>query len=168
MSLMDSVKTLLAQYSGGSAPDENAGLHFDQLAKSADPGMLASGISAAMRSDQTPAFADIVSQLFASGSASQKAGMLGALLSAAPPDQRAQLAGMLTGGAPADLSLNEQHVAGLSPQDVASMARTVEERNPGIIDTMSSFYAQHPTLVKTLGTAAMMIAMRKIAERHQA
>ena len=33
---------------------------------------------------------------------------------------------------------------------------------------MSSFYAQHPTLVKTLGTAAMMIAMRKIAEQHQA
>jgi len=167
MSLMDSVKTLLAQYSGGSPPDENAGLHFDQLARSADPGMLASGISAAMRSDQTPAFADIVSQLFASGSGSQKAGMLGALLSEASPDQRAQLAGMLT-GAPADLSLNEQHVAGLSPQDVASMARSVEERNPGIIDTMSSFYAQHPTLVKTLGTAAMMIAMRKIAEHHQA
>jgi len=41
MSLMDSVKTLLAQYSGGSVPDDNAGLHFDQLAKSADPGMLA-------------------------------------------------------------------------------------------------------------------------------
>ena len=167
MSLMDSVKTLLAQYSGGSPPDENAGQHFDQLAQSADAGTLASGISAAMRSDQTPAFADIVSQLFANGTGSQKAGMLGALLSAASPDQQAQLAGMLS-GAPANLSLNEQHVAGLSPQDVASMARTVEERNPGIIDTMSSFYAQHPTLVKTLGTAAMVIAMRKIAEHHQA
>jgi len=31
---------------------------------------------------------------------------------------------------------------------------------------MSALYAAHPTLVKTLGSAAMMIAMRKIAERH--
>jgi hypothetical protein len=168
MSLIDSVKTLLAQYSGGSPSDESAATHFDQLAQSAGPGMLASGISAAMRSDQTPAFGDIVSQLFANGTGTQKAGMLSALLSAASPDQRAQLAGMLN-GAPADVSsVNEQHVAGLSPQDVGSMAKRVEAQNPGIIDTMSSFYAQHPMLVKTLGTAAMMIAMRKIAEQHQA
>ena len=167
MSLMDSVKTLLAQYSGGSPSDEDAASHFDQLAQSAGPVMLASGISAAMRSDQTPAFGDIVSQLFANGTGTQKAGMLSALLSAASPDQRAQLAGMFT-GAPANLSLNEQHVSALSPQDVASIAKKVEAQNPGIIDTMSSFYAQHPMLVKTLGTAAMMIAMRKIAEQHQA
>jgi len=167
MSLMDSVKTLLAQYSGGAPSDESAATHFDQVAQSAGPGMLASGISAAMRSDQTPAFGDIVSQLFANGTGAQKAGMVSALLSAASPEQRAQLAGMLN-GAPAGASLNEQHVAGLSPQDVASMAKNVEAQNPGIIDTMSSFYAQHPTLVKTLGTAAMMIAMRKIAEQHQA
>jgi hypothetical protein len=32
---------------------------------------------------------------------------------------------------------------------------------------MSTLYAAHPTLVKTLGTAAMMIAMREIAQRHQ-
>jgi len=33
---------------------------------------------------------------------------------------------------------------------------------------MSGLYAAHPTLVKTLGTAAMMIALCKIAERHGA
>jgi hypothetical protein len=167
MSLLDSVKTLLAQYAAGPSSDENAGSHFDQLAQSADPRMLAPGISAAMRSDQTPPFADLVSQLFANGTGAQKAGMLSALLSAASPEQRAQLAGLL-GGAPADTPLNEQHVSNLSSQQVASMARTVEEKNPGIIETMSSFYAQHPTLVKTLGTTAMIIAMRKIAEQHKA
>jgi hypothetical protein len=167
MSLLDNVKTLLSQYSAGSSANENAGLHFDQLAQSADAGMLAPGISAAMRSDQTPPFADIVSQLFTNGTGAQKAGMLSALLSAASPEQRAQLSGLL-GGAAANQPLTEQHVSNLSSQDVASMARTVEEKNPGIIETMSSFYAQHPTLVKTLGTTAMMIAMRKIAEQHQA
>ncbi|HEV3059029.1 MAG TPA: hypothetical protein VGY48_12335 [Vicinamibacterales bacterium] len=49
---------------------------------------------------------------------------------------------------------------------IRSIAQRVEQSNPGAIDKMSSFYAQHPTLVKTLGSAAMMIAMRKIAERH--
>ena len=48
----------------------------------------------------------------------------------------------------------------------AAVARRVEQSNPGVVDTMSSFYAQHPTLVKTLGSAALMIAMRKIAEQH--
>jgi hypothetical protein len=46
------------------------------------------------------------------------------------------------------------------------LATKVEQHNPGVIDTMSGFYAQHPGLVRTLGTTALMIAMRKIAERQ--
>ena len=42
----------------------------------------------------------------------------------------------------------------------------VEQHDGGIVDKMSALYAAHPTLVKTLGSAATMIAMRKIAERH--
>jgi hypothetical protein len=54
----------------------------------------------------------------------------------------------------------------VSPDTIASVARSVEQANPGVVETMSAFYAQHPTLVKTLGSAALMIAIRKIAERH--
>lgn len=37
-----------------------------------------------------------------------------------------------------------------------------------MIDQVSKFYAEHPTLVKTLGAAALTIALTKIAQRQQA
>jgi hypothetical protein len=43
----------------------------------------------------------------------------------------------------------------------------VEQHDPGIVEKMSEFYAAHPTLVKTLGSVAVMIAMRKMAEHHR-
>src|SRR5262245_66487070 len=91
MGLMDDVKGMLAQYASGLAPSDDAGAHFQQVAQSVDSGTLAQGIAAAMRSDETPPFAQLVSQLFASGSGDQKAAMLSLLLSAVSPEQRAQL-----------------------------------------------------------------------------
>jgi hypothetical protein len=164
MGLLDSMKDMLAQYTGG-ASGENAEADFHKVAQSADTGTLAQGIAEAMRSDQTPPFAQIVSQLFANASTDQKTAMITALVSAVPADQRGALTAMLGGGstgasvagAPATLP---------SKDDVASMAQRAEQASPGVIEAMSNFYAQHPTLVKSLGTTAMVIAMRKIAERH--
>jgi hypothetical protein len=51
----------------------------------------------------------------------------------------------------------------LSPQQIQEMASKAEQHDPTIIDKMSSFYAQHPGLVKTLGSAALTIALAKIA-----
>ena len=164
MSLLDEMKGLLTQYATG-APGGDTGAHFQQVAQSVDQGTLAQGIAAAMRSDQTPPFAQLVSQLFASGSNDQKLAMLGTLLSNVSPDQRAQLAGLIPGLA-AGAPVTSEQAAALSPATVQSLAQHVEQHNPNIVDRMSALYAAHPTLVKTLGTAAMMIAMRKIAEHH--
>ena len=111
-----------------------------------------------------PCFNELVAQLFANGSTDQKAAMLNSLLGALSPDQRAKLSALLPGVSGG--SVTGAQVTGLSPDMVAQVAQQAEQHNPSIVDHMSSFYAQHPTLVKTLGTAAMMIAMRKIAERH--
>jgi len=158
MGLLDSVKGVLAQYTAGAAGG-NVENDFHQVAQSADAGALASGIAAVMHSDQTPPFAQIVSQLFANGSSDQQSAMLKALVGAAPADLQGQLTSMLAGA---------QGGQAPSSDVIASVAKKVEQSNPGAIDMMSSFYAQHPTLVKTLGSAAMMIAMRKIAEHHAA
>ena len=48
------------------------------------------------------------------------------------------------------------------------IASHAEQQNPGVIDAMSNFYAQHSTLVKTLGSAALAIALAKIANRMKA
>jgi len=166
MTLFDTLKGALAQYASGSLSPQDAEHHFQQAAQSADHATLAQGISEAMRSDQTPPFADLVSQLFANASPDQKAGMLNTLLAAAPANLRSQLSALVPGigsgsaVAPADAS-------GVPTSAISSIAEKVEQHNPAVVDQLSSFYAQHPMLVKTLGTAAMMIALRSIAGRRQ-
>jgi hypothetical protein len=48
-----------------------------------------------------------------------------------------------------------------------AIKRSAEKTNPSIVDSLSNFYAQHATLVKTLGGGALTIALAKIAERQQ-
>jgi hypothetical protein len=166
MALFDDLKGVLTQYASGAAPSGDAGAHFQQVAQSVDAGTLAQGIAAAMRSDQTPPFAQLVSQLFASGSGDQKMAMLNMLLSQVSPEQRAQLAGLIP-GLGSGAAVTSGQATTVSPSAVQALAQRVEQHDPGIVDKMSALYAAHPTLVKTLGTAAMMIAMRKIAEQHR-
>jgi len=164
MSLLDTMKDMLAQYTSG-AGGENAEADFQKVAQSADPGTLAQGIAEVIRSDQTPPFAQIVSQLFANASPEQKSAMVTALLSAVPAGQQSQIAAMM-GGSPVGATTSGAASAMPSSDTIASMAQRAEQSGWGVIEAMSSFYARHPTLVKTLGTTAMVIAMRKIAEHH--
>jgi hypothetical protein len=166
MGLLDEVKGMLTQYASGAAPAGDASAHFQQAAQSLDTGTLAQGIAAAMRSDQTPPFAQMVSQLFQSGSGDQKMAMLNTLLSSVSPEQRAQFASLIPGLGPTSTPTSAQALA-TDPSAIQALAQHVEQHDAGIVDKMSAVYAAHPTLVKTLGSAAMMIAMRKIAEHHQ-
>ena len=165
MGLFDEMKDVLTQYASGATPSGDAGAHFSQLAQAVDSGTLAQGIAAAMRSDQTPPFAQLVSQLFASGSGEQKMAMLNTMLSAISPEQRAQLGALIPGLGNA-AAVTSDEAAAVSPGAVQTLAHRLEQHDAGIVDKMSALYAAHPTLVKTLGTAAMMIAMRKIAAHH--
>ena len=45
---------------------------------------------------------------------------------------------------------------------MVTTARTADE--PGVFDRMSSFYAEHPELVKTLGAGALMIALARMKQ----
>ena len=166
MGLLDNLTGVLSQYLAGATPGGDAGAHFEQVAQSVDSGTIAQGIAAALRSDQTPPFAQLASQLFASGNGDQRMAMINTLLSSVSPEQRAQLAALIPGLGGAAAVTGAQ-AAAVPPDVLQTLAQHVEAHDPGIVDKMSALYAAHPTLVKTLGSAAMMIAMRKIAERHQ-
>ena len=166
MAMLDSLRNMLAQYHvghragarGGSAFSAGRASRRSRDARTRHCGGDAVGPDAAVRADDL--------HLFANGSADQKAGMLNALLSALSPDQRAQLTALLPGAGSGAAAISGNQAAAVPAETVAAVAQKAEQHNPAIIDTMSSFYAQHPTLVKTLGTAAMMIALRKIGERQ--
>jgi hypothetical protein len=172
MSLLDQLGTVLKQYTGNSTPNAaDATQHFDQVAQAAPPNVLAEGLTAIFHSDQTPAFGNIVSSLFSQSNGDQKAGMLNQLLASVGPSTLAQLAG---GGALASLlgggakQLTPEQAQNVSPELVQQLATHAEKADPSIIDKASAFYAQHTTLVKTLGGAALSIAIAKVAERQKA
>jgi hypothetical protein len=172
MSLIDSVGDLLKQYGiGGSSNPTNATEHFDTVAKAASPDMIADGLAAVFRSNQTPAFGNLVSNLFSQSNGEQKAGLLNQLMSSISPEMLSQLAGsgvlagLLKGGGG---EITPAQAQAVSPDVVQQLASHAETADPSIIDKASSFFAQHPTLIKTLGGAALSIALAKVAERQKA
>jgi hypothetical protein len=172
MSWLGQVGQLLKQYTSGgaaTAPAPDVHAHFDQVAEAAPSGAIAEGLAAAFRSDQTPAFGQMLSTLFANSSGEQKAGMLNQLLASVSPAMLAQVAsgaGLtgLLGGAGAQLTPDQAER--LSPEAVQQLAAHAEGANPSVIDSISTFYAQHSGLVKTLGGGALTILLAKIAQRR--
>lgn len=173
MSWMDKVGGLLRQYTSGgaaAAPAPDVHAHFDEVAQAAPQSTIAEGLAAAFRSEQTPAFGNMVSSLFANSSGAQKAGLLNQLMGSVNPAMLTQLlagtglAGALQGGA---TQLTPEQAQQVTPEMVQQMAAHAEKTNPSIIESCSAFYAQHATLVKTLGGAALTIAMAKVAQKQQ-
>jgi hypothetical protein len=171
MTLLDSVTNMLKQHTSGSTPNvTNATEHFDQVAQNAPPNAIAEGLQAMFKSDQTPAFGNMVGSLFGGSNGEQKAGMLNHLIASVGPGTVAQMAG---GGALANLlgggatQITPQQAQNVSPEVVQQIAAHAEKTDPSIVDKASAFYAQHSTLVKTLGGAALSIALAKVAERQR-
>jgi hypothetical protein len=174
MSWTDRVGNLLKQYAtaGGAAaqpaPDVHA--HFDEVSQAVPSATLAEGLAAAFRSDSTPALGQMVSDLFSQSNGEQKAGLLNHLMSSISPVMLTQilsgagLGGILSGGTSPLTASQAQQVP---PEVVQEMANHAEKTNPSIVDSLSNFYAQHTTLIKTLGGGALTIALAKIAERQR-
>ena len=165
---------LLQQYLGGAAhsnasraPDD-----FDQVAENAPRGTLAQGVSEALRSDQTPPFPEMVGQLFGHSEPNQRAGMLNQLIGNVAPGLLSSIAGGALGnlfrGGEQPAAITPEQAAMLTPEQVQQIAADAERNNPNIVDRMGDFYAEHPTLVKTIGGAALAIVLGRVAEgmRH--
>lgn len=168
MAWMNAVSSILQKYTNAdpSQASKDAHQHFDAVAQAVPQNVLAQGLAAAFNSDQTPAFGQMVASLFNQSSPEQKAGMLSQLLASAGPSVTSLLASKgLSGLVNSSGQVNAQAASQISPDVIAEVAAHAQKQNPSIVDTVSGFYAQHPTLVKTLGAAALSIAMAKIS-RH--
>jgi hypothetical protein len=182
MDWMNQLSGVLQQYNGaGAAPATSTVQNdFDHIAQSAPQSAVADGLAAAFRSEQTPDFGQMAAQLFSNSSGQQRAGILNTLISAAGPmilsqvlSRRANsnggglssLIGLLSGGQQTEVTPEQ---AEQIPADaVEEIAAQAEKKDPSIIDRVSNFYAEHPALVKTLGAAALTIALSQIAQRQQ-
>src|SRR5215470_4267535 len=150
MGLLDMAGGLLQQYlntnTASGQPNAAAAQHFDQVSQQASPDLLSKGLAAAFHSDQTPDFSQMAAQMFAQATPEQKQALLAKLQSVLGP------AGAALGG------------GNVSPAVVQSTLEQARTANPSIVEKVSGFYAQHPTLIKTLGSAALTIALAKMAQ----
>ena len=82
MDWMKQVSDVLDRYGdvNPNRPPDSVHADFDRFAQQAPPEAIQEGLSAAFRSDQTPEFAQMASQLFGRAPGYQRAGMLNALL----------------------------------------------------------------------------------------
>ncbi len=174
MDWMNQLGGILQQYTGAGAAPAPATVHndFDQLTQSAPRSAIAEGLAAAFRSNQTPPFSQMVGQLFGQSSAQQQAGILNTLIAAAGPAIISRvlsrgggsgLAGILGSG---QTEITPEQAAQIPPSAVQEIAAQAEQQDPSVIDQISGFYAQHPTLVKTLGAAALTVMLAKVAQRQ--
>jgi hypothetical protein len=167
------IGNLLQQYLGGT-PNANAGRaieDFEQVSQNAPRSAMAQGVSEALRSDQTPPFSHMVSQLFDKSDATQRAGMLNQLVRGIGPGLLSSVAGGALGnlfrGHDAPAAITPDQAAVMTPEQVREIAEHAEKENPSIVDRMGDFYAEHPQLVKTIGGAALAIVLGRVAQGMQ-
>jgi len=176
MGLGFNIGRILEQYSGARPDQQSPQVErdFDDIAQNTPQEELSRGLSETFRSDQTPPFGNMVGQLFGQADTHQRTGMLNQLLGSVGPS----VLGSLLGGSAVGGLLNQRNsnnpveltpdqVEQLTPEQVQELASRAEQENPGIIDKMSQFYAQNPTLVKALGGAALAVALGKMAQRSR-
>ena len=170
--------SLLSQFTGSATTADTVD-HFDKVAQSAPPELLSQGLSTMFHSDQTPPFGQMAAQLFGQANPTQRAGMLNQILGGMGPGVLASLVSgaqggglgailrQLTQGGSAPVPVTPDQASQVTPEQVQVIASHAEQHNPGIVDDMSRFYAQHAGLIKTLGGAALSIALAKMAQVHQ-
>lgn len=161
MGLMDMLNQVIGS-GGNTVSDQN----FDQVAQNVPSDVLAKGLAGAFRSDETPSVGEMVGNLFGNSNGQQQAGMLNRILAALGPATAASLGGGVLGRvmSPGSSQITPDQASQLSPQEVQEVVENAQQTNPGIADELASFYAQHSGLIKTLGGAALVVAMAKMKD----
>jgi len=169
VSWMETVGGLLKQYSGQTSQLASTERDFDHVASSVPSSALGSALGDMFRSSHTPPFAQLAAQMFGSSNGTQKANVLNELMSAAGPALTTILGnaglGALASKLPTSGAITPETAEQVPPQVVEQVAKHVEERDPTIVDRLGAIYAEHPTLVKTLGSAVLAVTLAKLANR---
>jgi hypothetical protein len=172
MAWMDALTDIVSRYTGGGggAASAPADPHQDycNIAAAAPSQALADGLSQAFRSDKTPSFAEMVSSLFRQSNPGQQAGLLNQLAESVGPAALASIPALkeLAARSGSSRSVTPQMASQVSAEQVQQIANQAENNNPSVVDQVSGFYAQHPEVVKALGSAAVTIAIQHIIRRR--
>ena len=168
MSVMDILKSYLDRPTDTHAD-------FDEVSRQVPAEDLGNGLAAAFRSEKTPDFGTMAASLFGGSNPQQRAGLLGQLIRSVGPSVMASLGGgalgrMLQGAASPGGPQSPPEVSAADAQQISTgqvrdIAMAAEKNDPGVLDRVGAYYAQHPEVVKVLGGAALAIALGQMANR---
>jgi hypothetical protein len=163
---------ILQQYANGARATNPAlaNDHYSAVADTAPPAVLGQGVADAFRAEETPPFGSMVSQMFGQSNPQQRAGVLNQLLQSVGPGVLAALGSGIFGhgNMPAGSGVPQvtpDQASRVTPEQVQEIAAKAQDHDPTVLDRIGGFYAQHPDLVKTLGSAALAIALAGVANR---
>jgi hypothetical protein len=166
MGLMD----ILAQYadqtaSGAPSQPQQSAQDFSQVASQAPPELLGGGIAKALQGGSA-GFESSIAKLFENSDPQQRTGLLQRLIQAAGPTVLSSFAGgALNHLAQPGATAQQSDANAITPSQAGELAGAARQSDPGIVSELGSFYSQHPTLVKSLGAAALAIAMSHMANQ---
>jgi hypothetical protein len=172
MDWSNALSGILQRYSGAgggtAAAPEDAHHDFQQVAQSAPKEVVAEGIEHAIRSDQTPAFPEMVSNVFTQSDPNRRAGLLNELLGSLGPGGLSgipglsALQGLLRGGN----QITPQQASQVPAPEVQEVAAHAMRYNPSAVSQVSGFFAEHPEVWKAAGGLALAMAIQHIARRR--
>jgi hypothetical protein len=172
MGIFDNLSNLLHQASSGNASEPEVHAAYDQVSQSMPQEAVADGLAHAFKSDQTPPFEQMLTEMFSRSSPDQKAGILNRLIAAAGPAGLAQLRtamgeGVRTATGAGGASVSPQQAQQVPPETIRTVAQEAARKDPTIMEQAASFYAQHPTLVKSLGVGALAMIMSRMNQSRR-
>lgn len=169
MDWLNNLSGLLNQYSNpqGGQSSATAEQDFDEVSRVAPPNAIGQGVAEAFRSDQTPPFAQMLGSLFGNSNGSMRAGVLGSLAAAVGPQVLSSILSRHGSPQMAGGQISPEQADRISPAAVEEIAEEAKKSDPTIMDRMGDLYAQHPGLVKTLGAAALGIAMTHLSKQKR-
>jgi hypothetical protein len=167
MNWTDAIGGLLEQYSNGAGATnrQEAREHYDQISSAVPTDLLSGLIGPALASLGSGQVSERIFNSATEMNDDQRGGFMGTLLQG--------LGGSLGAAAlPALLSqlgVNQQVMQDprlASPQDISALATYAQENDPSIFERAMQFYAEHPMLVKVLGTMAVAAIARSLANQR--
>lgn len=170
MSRENDVSATLQQYAAetGVRSVQKVEADFVEVAQKLHLEELMTGLVEAIHSEHTPSFEEVVGESFARGDEEQKADMLKRLLAAAGPEAMQPLVeeGLLQADArlPPIEAISAEQASRVTPELMQRIAYEAARHDPGIIERMTSFYAENPDLGKTLGGATLSVALGRLAQ----
>jgi hypothetical protein len=139
---------------------EQAHMHYDEIARTVPADVLAQSIGPALQTMDTQHLKEKIAQAAAQMTPEQRSAFLQEILGGLTGSDASVASAVTRAGASPSVA---QDPSTATPEDVGNIAAYAKEHQPELFRRATEFYAQHPTLVKVLGTVAIASIARRLA-----